>query len=311
MAARLGAGQVVQPQVPHSGLVAPPGQRRRQRMRRVHVAFAVRAHQQQALDRLLAQHQVDEAERGAPGPLQVIDEQHDRPFPRGDRPQHRRRRPLRPRPARSADPPDRAAPPAAPRTPAPPRSAGPRSARPPPRSARGPAASSSSGSASSSRPSARNAWLTASNSRSRRYCVELARHEPAIAAGHHRPQLVDQRRLAHPRRPADQHPPAPARQRVRRTPPPAPPPRRRGPTSRDGGSSRSGTSCSPTRNAAAAGPRPRVPQPLQVIDQAVGGLVPVVRFLLQQVHDDLRQRRRHGRVHLARAAPAPGPGDHG
>ena len=40
----------------------------------VHVAVPKSAHQQQALDRLLAEHQVDEAERGAPGPLQVIDE---------------------------------------------------------------------------------------------------------------------------------------------------------------------------------------------------------------------------------------------
>jgi hypothetical protein len=50
-------------------------------MRRVHVALAVRADQQQAVDRFLAQHQVDEAERGAPRPLQVIEEQHHRPFP--------------------------------------------------------------------------------------------------------------------------------------------------------------------------------------------------------------------------------------
>ena len=88
MATRLGHRQVVQPQLPHAGLLAPAGQRRRQRMRRVHVALAVGAHQQQALDRLLAQHQVDEAERGAPGPLQVVDEQHHRPLPRGDRAQH-------------------------------------------------------------------------------------------------------------------------------------------------------------------------------------------------------------------------------
>ena len=133
-----GRRQVVQPQVPHSGLFPPPGQRRRQRMRGVDVVVAVGAHQQQALDRLLAQHQVDEAERGAPGPLQVVDEHHHRPFPRGDRPQDLHTRCAAPAPARSADPPDRAAPPAAPRTPAPPRSADPRSGRAPAGSARGP-----------------------------------------------------------------------------------------------------------------------------------------------------------------------------
>ena len=96
-------GQVVQPQVPHPGLLTPSGQQRRQRMRRVHVAVAVRAHQQQAVDRLLAQHQVDEAERRAPRPLQVIDEHHQRPLPRRDRAQHLRCRCAAPEPARSAD----------------------------------------------------------------------------------------------------------------------------------------------------------------------------------------------------------------
>jgi hypothetical protein len=43
-----------------------------------------------------------------------------------------------------------------------------------------------------------------------------------------------------------------------------------------------------------------VPQPLQVVDHAFGRLVAVVRFLLQQMHDDRRQRRRYGRVHRRR-----------
>ena len=43
-----------------------------------------------------------------------------------------------------------------------------------------------------------------------------------------------------------------------------------------------------------------VPQPLQVVEHALGGLVAVVRLLLQQMHDDLGQRPGHGRVHLGR-----------
>jgi hypothetical protein len=44
--------------------------------------------------------------------------------------------------------------------------------------------------------------------------VELAGHEPAITVGHHRTQLVDEHRLAHPRCAADQHCTAPAHQRL-------------------------------------------------------------------------------------------------
>ena len=260
-------GQVVQPQVPHPGLVAPPGQRRRQRMRRVHVAVAVGAHQQQALDRLLAQHQVDEAERRAPGPLQVIDEHHHRPFPRGDRPQHRHGRPLRPhlRGQRIA------------------RIGRHRQQRRELRHRRGQQARV--------RPDRRQDPLADLGQlvlrlgqqqpaqRAERLIdrvelqippvlVELAGHEPAVPAGHHRPQLIDQRRLAHPRRPADQHPAAPARQRLLERRPAAPPPRPSRPTSRDGGSSRSGTSCSPTRRPEPLRTLPGVPQPLQVVDHA-------------------------------------------
>ena len=54
--------------------------------------------------------------------------------------------------------------------------------------------------------------------------VELARHEPAVPARHHRPQLIGQRRLAHPRRPADQHPCTRPATASARPPPPAPPP---------------------------------------------------------------------------------------
>lgn len=54
-------------------------------MRRVDVAVAVGDDQQQALDRFLAEHQIDEAEWGPPGPLQVIEEHDERPDARGDR----------------------------------------------------------------------------------------------------------------------------------------------------------------------------------------------------------------------------------
>ena len=88
--------QVVQPQELHVRVVTPPRQRRRKRMRRVHVAIPVGPYQQQALDRPFAQYQVEEAERHAPGPLQVVDEQHHRPFPGRDRSQHLHARPGQP-----------------------------------------------------------------------------------------------------------------------------------------------------------------------------------------------------------------------
>ena len=55
-------------------------------MCRVHLV-AIGSHQQQALH-LLTEHQIDEADSNGPGPLQVVDEQHHRPFARGHTPQH-------------------------------------------------------------------------------------------------------------------------------------------------------------------------------------------------------------------------------
>jgi len=182
-------------------------------MRRVHVTVPVRADQQQALDRLLAQHQVDEAERGAPRPLQVIQEYHDRPFLRGDRPQRRRGRPLHP---------------------------GLRGQRIP-RLRRHPQQCRElrqhRGQQARARPRRRHDLVAEprqltirlgqqqSAQRPERLVsrvelqvpavgVELAGHEPAVTAGHRRPQLVDQRRLAHPGRPVHQHPAALARRRA-------------------------------------------------------------------------------------------------
>ncbi len=51
---------------------------------------------------------------------------------------------------------------------------------------------------------------------------------------------------------------------------------------------------------------PGVPRPLQVVDHAVGRLVPVVRLLLQQMHDDARQRCRDRWVHVCRWCRHPG-----
>ena len=47
-------------------------------------------------------------------------------------------------------------------------------------------------------------------------------------------------------------------------------------------------------------------QPLQVMDHAVRRLVPVVRFLLQQMQDDLRQRFRYVRIDVGRRGRQPG-----
>ena len=116
--------------------------------------------------------------------------------------------------------------------------------------------------------------------------IGLACHEPAIAARHHRPQLIGQHRLPDPWRPADQYPTAPACQGIlerraqRRHLAVAPhQPRRRQ---------------QPQRNVLLADlqcgharPRLVLPQPFQVMDQAVSRLVAVIRLLLQQMHDDL------------------------
>jgi hypothetical protein len=64
----------------HTHLLVPAGEQRRRRMRRVDVVLAARADQQQAVDRLLAQHEVDQTERGGPRPLQVVEEHHHRPL---------------------------------------------------------------------------------------------------------------------------------------------------------------------------------------------------------------------------------------
>ena len=271
-------------------------------MRRIDLAVAVGAHQQQPLDRLLAQHEVEEADGGAPGPLQVIGEHHHRPFPRRDRAQHRHRRPLRP-PLRG----QRIA-----------RLGRHRQQRRELRHRRGhqPRVRPHLGQdpladlgqlvlrLGQQQPAQRpESLINRVELQIPPVGVELARHEPAIPAGHHRPQLIGQRRLAHPGRPAYQHSAAPARQRVLKRVPQrrhlavaARQPRRRQQPQRDIMLANADRSRRRSRRPACLG----VPHLLQVIQHPVGALVPVVRLLLQQVRDDRRQDRRDRRVHLHR-----------
>jgi hypothetical protein len=147
-----GDRQVGQPHRFRSGRFPPAREQRRQRMRGVDIVFPVGAHQQHALDRLLAEREVEQAQRCAPGPLQVVTKNTSGRFLEATT--RKISTALRwARTVRSADPPGRR--PTASRTRAPPRTSDPRSGRRRIRS-RMPT-SSSSGSANSSRPSARNA----------------------------------------------------------------------------------------------------------------------------------------------------------
>ena len=80
----------------HTGLITPSRHHRRQQLGGRHLVVAIRTHQQQTIDRRLAEHQIDDSERCAPGPLQVIEEHDHRPGARGDRRQHLRCTSLRP-----------------------------------------------------------------------------------------------------------------------------------------------------------------------------------------------------------------------
>ena len=102
--------KVLQVQVPDRRLGSPARQQRRERMRRVRLEVAVRADDEQPRDRLLAQQHVHDAQRRPPGPLQVVEEHHERPLMGRDRPEHASPPPAAPAPARSADLRGRAAP---------------------------------------------------------------------------------------------------------------------------------------------------------------------------------------------------------
>ena len=209
------SGQVVQRDVSHSGLVAPSRQQRRQRVRRVHVAvaIAVGADQQQALDRLAAQHTVDEAERRPPRPLKVIDEHHHRPQRRGDSTQHRHGRLRRPSLCRQRIP----------------RGGRDSEQRRELRHHGGQQTRVGSDRGQDPLPERGQITLRLGEQhpaqRAKRLMgrvelevapvlVELAGHEPTTPARHDQPHLGGQRRLADPRRAADQHAATPARQRV-------------------------------------------------------------------------------------------------
>jgi hypothetical protein len=259
----------------------------------VHVVFAVGTHQQQAVDVFLAQHEVDEAERHPPGPLQVVDEHHHRSFARRDRPQHVQARALR---AHLGG--ERVA-----------RVGRHRQQRRHLRRCRGQQAR-----IHTDRPEdpladlgqlvlrlgqqqpaqCAKRLMSSVELQIPPILVELAGHEPAVPARHHRPQLVDQSRLTHPGCPADQHPATPPGQRLperrfegHRLVLASHQPRRRQ---------------EPQRNIVFADAEPRwcPAHPLQVVKHAIGRLVAIVRFLVQQMHDDLGQRRRHDGVHLRR-----------
>ena len=292
IAAEAGQGQVVQPKLPHAGLVPPA----RQRMRRVHIVFAVGAHEQQAVDRLFAGHEVDKAERRAPRPLQVVEEHHQWTLARRDRPQNLRGRSPRPhlggqwvarfgrhrqqrrefrrhraqqtrvRADRRQDPlPDRG-------------------------QARRPARPATVGPARETPDSPRRTRDPAGTGRTCRPRTSHAARSPPTAA--HRP-APSCRPPARPRTSTPRHRPASASANAsverRHLLLAAYQPRRRQ---------------QPQGNITLADsqrsrPSPvGVPQPLQVIDHAVGGLVAVVRLLLQQMHDDRRQRSGYVPVHL-------------
>ena len=291
-------GQVVQPRCvgPRPGRASGTAAQPADAPRRV-VAVAVGADQQQAFDRLVAQHQVDEAEGSPSRPLEVVDEHHQRPLRRGDGTQHRHA-PLRCARAWAVS--------------------------------GSPAAGATASSAANSGTTAVSRPALAPTARqdprpelgrdhlglgeqhpaqrAKRLMgrvelevapvlVELAGHEPATPARHDRPQLSGQRRLADSGRAADQHAATSAGQRLLERRPGASRPRASRPTGRDGGSRRSGKSRSPMRERSAGrGGAHR----LQIVDQPVRGLVAVLRLLLQQVHDDLGDGRGDRRVHRCR-----------
>jgi hypothetical protein len=254
------------------------------------VDVTMRTHQQQTVDVLPPQHEIDEPGRRTPCPLQIVDEEHDRPLPRRDRAQHVDTHLLRPhlggqwitRFGRHAQ--QR-------------REFGHRRGEQPrvhPDRPQDPLADLGQLllRLGQQEPAQRPKRLVDGvELQIPPVLVELAGHEPAVRTRHHRAQLVDEHRLAHARCPTDQHPTAPPGQRLRKrrfqrrhlVAPPHQPRRRQ----------------QPERNIVLADAHGNLgmTHPLQVVDQALGGLVPVVGLLLQQMEDDLRQRGGYGRVH--------------
>jgi hypothetical protein len=261
--------------------------------------LAVGAHDQHAPDRLLVEQLVEEAEGGAAGPLHVVEEQHDRSVRRGHRAQD-------PHPAELA---------AQLRGQRIPRVRSHAEQRPVLGGHRGheagvlterrpdpfPHAGELVFRLGQQQPAERpEALVHRAVLHVASVLVGLAGHEPAASTRHHRTQLVDQRGLAHPRRAGDQHCPAPPGPRILERllqrghlGIPADQPGRREQPQPD------------VVLAHAYGGVRRGPQLLEVVQQALGRLVTAVGLLLQQVHDDLGQRRWHRGVHRGRGRRHP------
>ena len=177
--------------------------------------------------------------------------------------------------------------PEAPRTPAPSRQQTRVRDRPPPRSAPAARPAHLPARPAAADPTRETPDKMPSNSRSRRYWSNLpATNQPSLPVTTGR-SCIDQRRLAHPRRAADQHTATSSRQRIlerrlqrRHLVVAADQPRRP----------------QPQRNIMLTDPRcaRRAPfgQPRRSWTHPVRGLVAVVGLLFQQMHDDRRQRLR-------------------
>ena len=290
--------QVLQVQVPDRRLGSPARQQRRERMRRVRLDVAVRADDEQPRDRLLAQQHVHDAQRRPPGPLQVVEEHHERPLMGRDRPEHGRRPSLRPRlrgqrisgvgrhPEQRREL----------------RQHGAQQLDVGPFGPQDPVADLGQRGLGlgQQEPAERPERLTDPvELQIAAVQVELAGHEPAVTSGRQRPELIDQRRLADPWRAAQEQAATAAGERVlegrlqrrHRTVAPNEPRRRQEPERKvtlaeaDGRRRRAGRG---------------VPHPLEVVDDAVRGLVPIVGLLLEQAQHDLREGRRKRRVQRRR-----------
>jgi hypothetical protein len=266
-------------------------------MSRGQLVFAIGTGEEHALHRLLAQDVIDEAERCAPRPLHVIHAQHHRPVPRRDRPQQlctsssqaylcRQRVPrIRWHPQQRRDLRDH----------------------------RGQQSRIRAYGSDDPFTDLRQLLLRFGQQQPTQRAehlisglelqippilVELAGDEPAVPARHHCPELIDPRGLSGARRPADEQASTPAGQRILERCP-----KRRNllvasRQARRRQQSHGDVVRADSQRRALAGRG--VPQPLQVVEQAIRRLVSAVGLLLQQMHDDLGESHRYGRVDLSR-----------
>ncbi len=277
-----------------------PGQQGGERMGRVDLGLPVRADQQESPDLRIGENRVDQADLGGTRPLQVVEDQHQRPFRRGDDAQH-----VEPDPYQSSrdghrvrwrqvrqhvhqhgelrhDRRGQAGVGAQ------------RVVQPLPQGRRGLLRFGQEQAAEGAQGLAYRVGAQFSP-----VLVAFAGHQPAAAPGHVRPQLVDQAGLADPGSAADQHAMAPAGHHLVEGAPqpgdlgvPADWPRRRSQPDREVPFTE--------REDGRPGVAQAVTQPQQVMDETVGALVPLVRFLRQQPQHDVRQQPWHQGVHLGR-----------